>query len=171
MDRAASGKPLTLAPHCHTSDEPIPGTGQFDSEIHHDRVDIVHLFELWVVDADLGIEDLREDQNLVRALGESTQTHVAGVELHGVRLDARDPKHRHENPSARGKFDDHAQHARLGASDAHGDDQIAHTADRLTIGTENHQARQPGRKYLAQSCHDVKVRASTDISENQTGVA
>ena len=168
MDGSATSEPGALTPHCDAGDEPIAGADEFDPEIDHDRVHVVQFLEFRIVHADLGIEDLGEDENLVRPLRESAQTHVSGVQLNRVRFDARHAQHRHENSSARGKLDDETEDARLRASHPHGDHQVTDTADGLAVGTEDDQTCEPGRVKLAQSCHDGKVRASRDHSENRT---
>ena len=165
---SATSEPGPLTPYRDANDEPIAGAGEFDTEIDHNRVDVVEFLELRIVDAHLRIEDLREDENLVRPLRESAQTHVSGVQLNRVGFYARHTQHRHENSSARGKLDDETEDARLRATQAHGDHEVTDAADGFAVGTEDYQTCEPGRVKLAQSCHDGKVRASRGQSENRT---
>jgi citrate lyase subunit beta/citryl-CoA lyase len=89
--------------------------------------------------------------------------------LYGVRLDAGDAQHRHENSSARGKFDHEPEHSRLSPTDTHGHHDVAGAADGFAVGAEYDQTREPGREYLTQSCHDGKVSLPRHEHENRQG--
>ncbi len=124
-------------------------------------VDTVELFEFGIGHPDPGVEYLSEHQHLAGTLGEPTQRYVGGGERHRVRLDGGHSQDRDENPSAGEQFDDEAEYARLLPDDADADDDVADPAQRLAVGAQDHQPREPGCVHPVNRRHASKGRSES----------
>ena len=92
--------------HRQPADHPVPGPGRLDRGVHHDHLGAV------VDQPDPGVQQLPDQQRLVRPLGEPAQADRAGGQRDRARVDRGDPQHRHEDPPPGGQLDDHAEHPR-----------------------------------------------------------
>ena len=133
LHRCPAADPAGPFAHGEPGDHPVPGPGPFHRRVDDDRR------ARRGGQLNLGAEQLADQPQLQRALLEPAHADRTGGQRDGVRFQAADPEHRHEDRPAGRQLDDQAERSGRFAVQPQRDHDVAHLADRLPTGSEHRQ--------------------------------
>jgi hypothetical protein len=136
-DVPAPGQPAGVLANRHLGDQPLVVAVQLHAQVDHVAGLVVRLH------GDPAVQQVLEDQQLVRPLLEPAQVQRAGAEHHRLGVHAGDPADRQEDPAAQGHLGDQPDDLRRPVGGAQPDHRVADPAHPVAVGVEHGQRGEP----------------------------